>query len=697
VSNDGPVRASDYHDLVQVGDPAVTPDGDRVAFLRTVPDDDESYETTVYTVPADGSAEPRRFTATEGVDAEPRWSPAGDRLAFCSDRGTEGTPQLRVVPADGGESERVTNVAGGVSNITWAPDGTRIAFTQTTRAGEREEGHDRDAPEEYEREEPDPRVEDRTVYRAFQSYFDGGRSHVYVVDLDDGEVTRVTGGGERADDDRDYQFPAWADDDALYYAVKTPVADPDDSIEFDVERVPADGTGAPEHVLTTTDYGPQVAVADDGRLAYPRTPPERASMQQTDLCVFDPATGEEAVVTADLDRSLHRSRAYAWDDGSLYFLTPDAGCVTVRRATGDDAVETLVADGAATDLDAAGGTVAVPRSTAERPADVFAHADGDLTRLSAVNDDYLDAHAYGVPESITFESDGHEIDGWVLTPPEAAPSDDERYPLAVEIHGGPHVTWTAGGGMWHEFQTLAARGYVVFWSNPRGSLGYGEAFAQAIAEAWGDVTMTDVLAGADAVAERDDVDETQQFLTGGSFGGFMTAWIVGHTDRFDGAVAQRGVYDLASFYGSTDSAYKLVEGDFDALPWAEPEYLAAQSPANYADAVETPTLVMHSEDDYRVPVCNGEMFYRYLRRNGVDTRLVRYPREGHELSRSGEPGHVVDRIERIARWFDGYSEHHDAPRALDRERNDGLSAGDDEDDPDEGELDENTAESADGA
>jgi dipeptidyl aminopeptidase/acylaminoacyl peptidase len=160
----------------------------------------------------------------------------------------------------------------------------------------------------------------------------------------------------------------------------------------------------------------------------------------------------------------------------------------------------------------------------------------------------------------------------------------------------------------------------------------------------------------------------------------MTGWTVGHTDRFAAAVAQRGVYDLASFYGSTDAAYRLVEGDFDALPWAETEFLAEHSPVNYADRVTTPTLVVHAENDYRVPVCNGEMFYRYLRRNGVDTRLVRYPREGHELSRSGEPGHVVDRIERIVRWFDGYSEHHDAARALDRERNDGLSAGERGDD-----------------
>ena len=676
-----PVRASNYHDLVQVEAPAVHPAGERVAFLRKTPDSDDEYETTVYVVPADGHDVPRRFTSSEGVDAEPTWSPSGDRLAFISDRGTEGTPQLRVVSAAGGESRRVTDVVGGVSSIVWSPDGTRLAFTQTTRPLEREEGYDLAADEAYEREEPDPRVEDRTVYRAFQSYFDGGRSHVYVVDLETDEVTRVTDG------DRDYQSPAWADDESLYYAVKAPADDPDHSIEFDIERVSAAG-GEPEHVVTTTDWGPQLAVADDGRLAYPQTPPERSSMRQPNVCVFDPETGEGTVVTADLDRPLDRTQSMSWDRGALYFLTPDEGHVAVRRADFDSngvTLDVLLATGESTGLDAAGGTVAVPRATAEHPADMFAlgnGGDGELNRLSRVNVDYLAEHAYGVPESITFESDGHEIDGWVLAPPGA--NEDKQFPLAVEVHGGPHAAWTAGGGMWHEFQTLAARGYVVFWSNPRGSVGYGDEFTQAIADDWGPVTMRDVLAGADVVAERDDVDESQQFLTGGSFGGYMTGWTVGHTDRFEAAVAQRGVYDLASFYGSTDAAYRLVEGDFNALPWEETEALAEHSPVNYADQVTTPTLVMHAEDDYRVPVCNGEMFYRYLRRAGVDTRLVRYPREGHELSRSGEPAHVVDRIERIVRWFDGYSAHHDTPRALDRDRNDGLSAGmDASDDTDE--------------
>jgi dipeptidyl aminopeptidase/acylaminoacyl peptidase len=168
------------------------------------------------------------------------------------------------------------------------------------------------------------------------------------------------------------------------------------------------------------------------------------------------------------------------------------------------------------------------------------------------------------------------------------------------------------------------------------------------------------------------------FLTGGSFGGYMTAWMVGHTDYFRAAVAQRGVYDLTGFYGSTDGAYTLVEGDFDATPWEEPEFLWEHSPTGHAHEVETPTLVVHSDDDYRTPANTAELFYRILRKHEVDTRMVRYPDEGHELSRSGQPGHIVDRIERIARWFDGYSEHHDVPRALDRDDDAGLTAAEDD-------------------
>ncbi|MFC7167129.1 alpha/beta hydrolase family protein [Halospeciosus flavus] len=666
------VRASDYHDIARASTPRVAPGGERVAFVRKVPKDDEEYESTVYVVPI-GGGEPRQFTVAEGVDAEPRWSPDGDHLAFVSTRGEEtDRPQLWVVPTDGGEAQKVTDVVGGVSDLAWGPDGRRVAFTQRSTPTEREVGHDLERDPDYERETPDPRVVDRHIYRQHEEYLDDTRSHVYVYDRETEKVERLTDG------DYDFEAPEWGDVDTLYYHVKRE-ADADDSLVFDVEAYDFHTEGT-EQVLQTTGWLPQLAATTDGRLAYTRTPEEGASMRQADVEVYDRATDRTTVLTDGLDRTVS-ALGLQWgdDERRLYFCTPDEGSVTLWRVPGDGSADpqAVLGDRHVDGFDVGRDAVAVTASEWDHPSDVFAATPGgaEEVRLTRLNADYLDERAVREPEEFRFDSEGWDVQGWVLTPPDFDP--DETYPLAVEIHGGPHAMWSTAGTMWHEFQALAAAGYVVFWCNPRGSTGYGEDFATAIERDWGEVTTTDVMNGVERVASREYVDEENTFVTGGSFGGFMTGWLVGHTDYFDGAVAQRGVYDLASFYGSTD-AFKLVEGDFGTTPWEEPEFLWEQSPAAYVDQVTTPTLVMHAENDYRVPVNNGEMFYLFLRKNGVDTRLVRYPREGHELSRSGEPAHVVDRIERVVRWFDGYSDYSDVPPALERDPDAGLSGSTDD-------------------
>ena len=690
------VEAADYRDLVQVSDPRLSPDGDRVAFVRTVPAGDRTYESTVYVaslggdgsgaggIAADGA---RRFTAADGRDEAPRWSPDGSRLAFTSTRGVgEERAQLWVLPADGGEAAQVTDVAGAVSSPAWSPDGSKVAFAQRSTPGEREHGLDLalaghvGSDQSYEREPPDPRVIDRLVYRAEACYFDGTRSHVYVVDVETGSVERLTDG------DLDFVEPGWGDASTIYYVVEyrdSPEAGdaerPDDSIRYDVVARDVE-TGEVETLVETTDWKPEVAATEDGRVAYTYKPAARTTLRQREVRVHDQQTGEAATVTDSLDRTVEGCPRWGPDGREVYFRTPDEGHVRLRRieVDGDGEVgepAVVVDDGHLTGFSVGDDVVAFVRSAWDHRGDVFAATRGgaDVSRLTEVNAGYLDGRTLSEPEEVRFASDdGTEIQGWVLTPPDADP--DRTYPLAVEIHGGPHAMWTTSGTMWHEFQTLAARGYVVFWCNPRGSTGYGEAFVAANERDWGDVTMADVMAGVDLVAERPYVDEDNLFVTGGSFGGYMTGWVVGHTDRFRAAVAQRGVYELSSFYGSTD-AFKLVEWDFDAVPWEDPAFLWERSPAAYADEVTTPTLVIHADADYRVPVNNGELFYLFLARNGVETRLVRYPRDGHELSRSGEPGHVVDRLERIVRWFDGYSDHHDVPPALER-GDEGLTAGD---------------------
>ncbi len=679
------IRANEYHDLVSVNGPQVSPDGERVAFVRSVPKDDEAYEATVYVVPLGGD-KPTQFTISEGVDSSPRWSPSGDRLAFISTRGADDDrPQLWVMPTVGGEARQVTDVVGGVSQLAWSPDGTKIAFTQSSTEDDREEERDilLDG-EEYEPETPDPRVIDRKIYRAGASYFDGKRSHVYLADLDDDSVERVTDG------DFDHMVPEWGDETTLYFGARRE-GDPDDNIIVDVVAYDTDADEE-ETLFQTSAWGASLAATTDGRIAYVYSPEENATLRQTELKVFDRSSGETVTLTESLDRTLTIEPQWNPDEELVYFGTPDEGDQVVWRVPGDGSndPQRVVGDGFIDAFSIGSDALAYTKSEWDHPGDVFVSTPGgaETHRLTRVNAAYLNDRAVGQPEELSFESDeGVELQGWLLTPPDF--DADEQYPLVVEIHGGPHAMWSTSDTMWHEFQTLAAAGYVVFWSNPRGSTGYGEDHMAAIERDWGDTTMTDVMAGVDLVVERDYVDESEMFVTGGSFGGYMTSWIVGHTDRFKGAVSQRGVYELNSFYGSTD-AFKLIEWDFDTTPWEEPEFLWERSPAAYVENVTTPTLLIHSDNDFRVPVNNAEMLYLMLKKNDVETRLVRYPREGHELSRSGEPSHVVDRLERIVRWFDGYSEYSDAPKALER-GDDGLSAAEKD------EVDGDKPESDDGA
>ncbi|MFW5937303.1 MAG: S9 family peptidase [Halanaeroarchaeum sp.] len=670
------VTAADFHDVVQVSEPRLSPDGERVAFVRSVPDDEESYAATIHLVDSEGG-EPRRFTVSEGEDSQPRWSPSGDRIAFVSTRGADDErPQAWVIPVDGGEARQVTNVAGGVSNVRWSPDGTRLAFVQQVSEADREEARDRDVPEDFEPTPPDPRVIDRTVYRSQQRYFDGKRSHVYLVDLADDSIQPVTEG------DVDYAAPTWGDEETLYYAASVG-EDPDDSIEYEIVAHDTT-TGEAEAIHRTTGWGMQLAATADGRVAHVYQNDDQLTLRQAEIEVYDRETGDVTRPTADLDRTLGMGAPIQWgpDEAHLYFTTPDEGATAVWSVPWDETSPQQVvrrAGSAIDGVDVGDDAVVFARSEWDHPGDVFLAplAGGDERRLTNVNERFLEERTVAEPEEIAIESEGGEIQGWVLTPPDFDP--EATYPLAVEVHGGPHAMWTTSGTMWHEFQTLAARGYVVFWSNPRGSSGYGEEFMAAIERDWGEVTMTDVMAGVERVAEREYVDEDNAFLTGGSFGGYMTGWMVGQTDYFRAAVAQRGVFDFTGFYGSTDGAYKLVEGDYDTTPGEEPAFLWEHSPTGHADAVDTPTLIVHSDDDYRTPAATAELYFRLLRKHDVDTRMVRYPDEGHELSRSGQPGHIVDRIERIARWFDGYSEYEDVPRALDRPADADLTAGDEAD------------------
>lgn len=662
-----PISPSDQYLLSKVSDPQIAPDADRVAYVRTRPVSEEAYRSTIWTVPTDGG-DPAPFTDPENdaSETQPRWSPDGEHLAFVSARGDGKRSQVWVAPSDGGEAERITNVPGGVTDVSWSPDGDAIAFLQERAPEERESGQDLGMDDDYEEPEPSPRViegrlihreeEGRHPTRTWKTWYDDARTHVYVVDVEDATVTRVSDG------DFDCYSLDWGDADSIYYTAKPST---DDEVYHEVRRY--DRTSGDTEAIAGYSHSeiwtPAVAASPDGMVAHTTMPSERPTSHQTDIEVIDEDTGETTVVTADLDHTISRNTTPHWDASgeNLYFLTLSAGSVVLQRANvTEGSVEAVLGgdhdiEGPLTrsDVSLANGSVTYVQAGWEHLGDVVVAAtDGSsVTRLTETNADVLSERAVSEPEEIWYESaDGSfDVQGWVLHPPEFDP--DETYPLVVGVHGGPHAMYSPNS-KWLEYHAMAAAGYVVFWPNYRGSTGYGEAFQLANVPDWGGADYDDVMAGTDVLAERDYVDEENMFVTGGSYGGYMTGWILTQTDRFAAAVPKSGLYSLPTVYGNTDK-FKFMEWEMGGTPLEDPDFYWERSPVAHAATATTPTMITVGDHDFATPFSDSELFYQYLTKAGVETQLISYPGEGHEILRDGRvPRHAADRIERTIDWFE---------------------------------------------
>jgi dipeptidyl aminopeptidase/acylaminoacyl peptidase len=606
----------------------------------------------VYVVPSDGSAPPRRYTYGPKKDNHPRWSADGSQLLFVSDR--DGKPQVYVMPADGGEARRVTSLENGVGFPAWSPDGRQVAFISTTGI------------------RVDEDIKDIVSYHYTEAYFkdDGegikrGRNHVFVQDLDGGDAVQLTDGPD------DYRDPVWSPDGSRI-AVLCQRADRR-AFEWatDIYVLPASGGEA--RVLTPGDgpsYSPSFS-PDGATLAYlgHRNPPETGGSTVVGVWAVPVEGGEPVLLTEGWDRSAshddvnsdarwgtneHRP-VWSADGSRLLFLATDHGATHVYAvpAAGDEVRAVTGGKRAVYAFSAGRDKLAYLAAELLNPGDLYASAlDGSgEVRLTHANEEFLSGFALSEPEEVRFTStEGAEIQGWVMKP--AGYTEGERYPLIIEVHGGPHTAY--GYAFFHEFQVLAGRGYGVLYTNPRGSTGYGQEFAVCIVKNWGERDYQDVLAAADWAASQPWVDPDRLGMTGGSYGGFMTNWVVGHTDRFKAAVTRRCVSNWVSFYGTSDIGPRFSEWMVGGTPWDNPEGYARMSPITYVSAMRTPLLVIHSEEDHRCAVEQSEQLFVALKRLGCETEFVRYPQESHSLSRVGKPARRVENLQRVAAWFERY-------------------------------------------
>jgi dipeptidyl aminopeptidase/acylaminoacyl peptidase len=644
----------DVFELTGVADPRLSPDGKTVAYVVAAVDAKANdYRGAIWLASADGAAEPRRFTSGAKHDADPRWSPDGSQLAFTSNR--EGKAmQLYVMPLAGGEPRKLTSLKEDVTQPAWSPDGSTIAFVARVPDAAYDEEDDK---------RRQPRRFTRLQYKLDSVGWTGDRrQHLFAVNLDgSGEPVQLTDG------DFEDSGPAWSPDGATLAFVSAREPDWDIEPVSDVYLVAAEG-GEPRRLTRGGGSIDGLSWSPDGaRLAAQRYPGVFDDPKHTQIAVVDAISGVIGLLTAALDRNCGtypQLREPVWDGDGIVFALEDHGNTHLYRvaADGSRAPELVVGgERTVTGFDVAGGRLVYSADEPTRLSELFAAeprpARATGRRLTRVGDAFAAGRELAVAERFTATSaDGSQVNAWVMKPVGYEPG--KKYPTLLSIHGGPFGQY--GNTFSDEFQVYCGAGYVVVFSNPRGSSGYSEEWGRAIrgpgaaGPGWGSVDYEDCLAVTEEAVRRFDfVDGQRLGVIGGSYGGYMTSWIVSHTDRFKAAVSERAVNQLVSEWGSSDLGWDF-KGYFGKFVFEDVDAYLSISPATYAERIHTPLLILHSEKDLRCAVEQAEHLFVTLRLLKRPVELVRFPEESHELTRSGSPAHRVQRFQIVLEWFDRY-------------------------------------------
>jgi dipeptidyl aminopeptidase/acylaminoacyl peptidase len=633
-------RAMTFDDLIsmqRVSDPHVSPDGKWIAFTVATPDREANRNASnIWVIPATGGA--TKQLTSSGRDSTPRWAPDGKRIAFVSSR--DGESQIYFIAVEGGEASRVTNVSSGVDNFLWAPDGKTLAFTSGVFPDCKDDACNKARIEAPAKSKVKAHVTEHLLYRHWTHWNDGRRSHLFTMSVDGGTPRDLMPGA-------DYDAPpevrgesadiAFAPDSKELCFVA--VTDPMEAISTngDLFIVAADGSTAPKRITENPGYDGHPVYSGDGKaIAYRAQLVAENEADRWRLMIYDRATSRSRNLTENFDRSVD-NLVWSPDSQTIYFTAEEhavAPIYAIATQEGSSA-RAIVGEGFNMELSnsATGRMFVFTRSTLMAPAEIFTTGSGGgrVRQLTHINDARLAGLDVVKPEWFWFDgAGGTKVHGAIIRPPHFDAS--HKYPTVLLIHGGPEGAWEDSWTYRWNSQVFAGAGYVIVMINPRGSTGYGQKFTDEIADDWGGKVYDDLMKGLDyAIANYKFIDADRVAAAGGSYGGYMVDWIAGHTGRFKALISHAGPYDKLSMYGATEELW-FEEHDMAGTPWTNPESYHKWSPSTYAGEFgkyKTPTLVIDGEMDYRVPYTQGLQFYTALQRQGVPSKLVIFPDEGH--------------------------------------------------------------------
>lgn len=653
------IQSEDLYQLKSVANPQVAPDGKSFVYVQTTIDEEsDEYQAHLFFQTLEQESEAVQWTYGKGRNHTPCWSPDGTHIAFVSNR--SGKNQLYLLSVNGGEARQLTFLPSGASNPVWSPDGTKLAFntslkTEKTIFNEEEKEVKKTVPLEVT----------KMKYKSDDGgFWQGDYKQVALVDVKSGDLTQLTDGAYPV------SLYCWSPDGKYLVVGSDFTEETDLSFIHDVYLL---DIAQQEFIPVTkgTGYFGSVSWSPDGKylgmLGHER---EFENATHPKVWLFEIHSKKLACLTSNWDVPVGDfmvgdfqqgavSPGLLWtnDSKGFYFIGSEHGNTNIYFGdVHSGGIQPVYTDGGhvyglSIHNETEKAVIALSKPTAI--SDLYLLSlngkPSSLEKLTDVNGSFLQDVVLSKPEPVEFSgADGRNIHGWMMKP--LGFEEGKKYPLVLEIHGGPHAMY--GNTYMNEFQLLAAKGYAVLYVNPRGSHGYGQEFVNAVRGDYGGGDYQDLMLAVDSALEQYDfIDENRLGVTGGSYGGFMTNWIVGHTNRFKAAVTQRSISNWISFYGVSDIGYYFTEWQIKA-DFRDIQSLWKHSPLAYVEKVETPLLILHSEKDYRCPIEQAEQLFIALKRLGQKTKFVRFPEENHELSRSGKPSLRKSRLDFIVNWFE---------------------------------------------